>query len=359
MKILVVNPYGIGDALCTIPLLKALREAFPKGTLGLVCNRRVESVARMFPGVSRVLVFEKDDLRQAWAISKLRWLRAMRDLRRTLQADRWDAVIDLSLNWQIGATLAFAGIRTRYGFDYRGRGKFLTRTVPLSGFSERHVSRYYLDVLSLLNIPTPRQVEIRLQLPPDVLREAEQWLIARGADPTRRWIALVPGGGASWGPQAAAKQWPARHFAALANQFALDPHSQILLLGDATDAAVCQAVATACARPATLLPPMPSTLDLAAALAHCDAVIGNDSGALHLAVAVGTPSVTIFGPANPMVYGPLSLTPDGRHRIAVKPLACRPCYAQFKLPPCPWDHRCLETLEPNDVYALARPLLAA
>ena len=110
--------------------------------------------------------------------------------------------------------------------------------------------------------------------------------------------------------------------------------------------------------PCQILQPAPSLLVLAGVLAQCQLVVGNDSGALHVAVAVGTPSVTIFGPASPVVYGPYGAAGD-RHHVAVKPLACRPCYARFRLPPCPWDIRCLRTLDPDDIYQTARQLLAA
>ncbi len=358
-RCLIVNPYGIGDVLCTIPLVEAVRRAIsPGGRLGYVCNQRTASLVRAMPGVDEVIVFEKDAFRAVWAQSKQHWWTTVRQFAATVRAGGWDTAIDLSLNWQFGAALAALGIRRRVGFDYRGRGRFLTARLPLEGFDDRPVAEYYLDLLTLLNIPRPTEVRIDLPVPAAAISDADEWLARAGGSSTRPLIGLVPGGGASWGPNAYAKQWPAQHFATIADRLCETLGAEILLLGDQADDGARRAVAAAMRHPPRWLDPPPSLLTLAGILTRCQLVVGNDSGALHLAVAVGTPSVTIFGPASPVVYGPLpGQAPT--HRVAVKSVPCRPCYARFRLPPCPWEHRCLTTLHPNEVYEIARPLLAA
>ena len=358
-KVLIVNPYGIGDVLFTLPLLQALREALPTTTLGYLCNRRTESLVRAFPGVHVVRVFEKDEFRTRWRQSKRQWLADVRTLAQTLLRDRWDIAMDLSLNWQFGAALAWLGIPRRCGFDFRGRGRFLTDRLPLAGFDDRPVADYYLDLLQLLGLPRPARPALSLPLPPAAMQEAGDWLAQSGVTRDRPIIGLVPGGGASWGPQGAAKRWPPAAFAELGDRLADAAHGQLVLFGDLADRAVCDTVAGAVRHPAVIVGPAPSLLVLAGALRHCRLVVGNDSGALHVAAAVGVPSVAIFGPASPLVYGPYPPAAQDRHRVAVKTLACRPCYARFRLPPCPWEFRCLTTLPPADVYSIAQPLLAA
>lgn len=358
-KVLIVNPYGIGDVLFTLPLVQALRDARPDATLGYVCNRRTESLVRAFPGVTVVRVFEKDEFRARWRQSKRHWLADVQALAQTLSRDRWDTAIDLSLNWQFGTALAWLGIPRRCGFDFRGRGRFLTDRLPLTGFDDRPVADYYLDLLQLLGLPRPARPVLSLPLPPAAMQEAGAWLARTGVASDRPIIGLVPGGGASWGPNGLAKQWPPAHFAEVADRLADTTHGQIVLFGDTADRPTCDAVAKAVRHPVVIAGPAPSLLVLAGALTQCRLVVGNDSGILHLAAAVGAPSVTIFGPASPLVYGPYPPTAQDRHRVAVKALACRPCYARFRLPPCPWKFRCLTTLPPADVCSIAQPLLAA
>ena len=358
-NILIVNPYGIGDVLFTLPLIQTLREAWPSATLGYLCNRRTEELVRMFPGIQIVRVFEKDEFRTHWRRSIPRWASAIREFAQTLRRDHWEAAIDLSLNWQFGAALAGIGIPRRYGFDFRGRGRWLTHRLPLSGFEGRPVADYYLDILRLLELPRPAQPMLSLPLPALAIPQAKAWLARAGITDDRPIVGLVPGGGASWGPHGAAKRWPPTAFAELGDRLAEAAQGQVVLFGDASDRLACEAVARAARRPVAIPDPAPSLPILAAALAQCRVVVGNDSGALHLAVAVGAPSLTIFGPASPVAYGPYPPAAGGRHRVAVKTLACRPCYARFRLPPCPWEFRCLTTLQPAEVFPLAAPLLAA
>jgi len=363
---LFVNPYGVGDVLCSIPLLNAVRMARPSATIGYVCNRRTASLVHALPGVNEVIVFEKDEFRECWRRSKPRWCVAVQRFARAIRSGRWDTAIDLSLNWQVGAALMALGIPRRFGFDFRRRGRFLTHRLPLAGFDHRPVAEHYLDLLELLKIPHPLHPMLELPVSPAVLRDADEWLARQGVTGDQPIIGIVPGGGASWGPNAYYKRWPAQHFAVLADRLVDTIGGQPALLGDRVDEPACDAVAKAMRHRAMKLEPAPSLLMLAGILKRCRLVVGNDSGALHLAVAVSTPSVTIFGPASPVVYGPYPVTArdpsDGwasRHRVAAKPLACRPCYTRFRLPPCPWGLRCLTMLSPDDVYQTASTLLAA
>ncbi|MBI4313968.1 MAG: glycosyltransferase family 9 protein [Candidatus Omnitrophica bacterium] len=350
-RILIVNPYGIGDVLCTLPLLEALHRAHPDAVLGFLCNRRTESLVKLFPNLKECIVYEKDELRAAG------WRETLKLFGR-LKKRRWDTVLDLSLSSQFSAAGAALGIGRRIGFDFRRRGKFLTHRIPLSGFRNRHVSEYYLDLLSALEIPRPASSEIRISISPQMLKPAQEHLRAAGVDPSsQNIIALVPGGGASWGPNAPMKQWPVAHFAQLARRIQNERPCRIVLLGDQRDHALCREIQAA-AGGSVCLKPAGDLGVLAGILSVCKLVIGNDSGVLHMAVAVGTRSVSIFGPANPLVYGP-RIEALQKHRVAIQPLACRPCYDQFRLPPCPWGVQCLRKLETDRVYRIAQELLAA
>jgi ADP-heptose:LPS heptosyltransferase len=101
---------------------------------------------------------------------------------------------------------------------------------------------------------------------------------------------------------------------------------------------------------------LPSLLLLAGLLKRCALVIGNDGGTMHLASAVGTRTVSLFGPVDSSVYGPYPPRPI--HRVVSLGLACRPCYRSFRFPPCPWDNRCLKELPVEQVLEAANALLA-
>jgi len=165
---------------------------------------------------------------------------------------------------------------------------------------------------------------------------------------------IVPGGGASWGPNAVYKQWPPERFARMADHLARRG-LQILLIGDAQEISLCRQVADRISVPPAFIVQVPSLLLLAGLLKRCRVVVGNDGGTMHLASAVGTPTVSIFGPVDASVYGP---TPGGNtHRVVSKGLACRPCYQRFRFPPCPWDNACLKKLEVEPVLQAVDEIL--
>jgi ADP-heptose:LPS heptosyltransferase len=141
--------------------------------------------------------------------------------------------------------------------------------------------------------------------------------------PERRWIGMVPGGGTSWGPNAPLKRWGADRFFEVAEYLMEKFSCSIMIVGDAQEKELCRNLGRNLPQDRVALPDAPSLGLLAALLARCELVVGNDSGPMHLARAVGAKTVTIFGPVDPYVYGP-PFEPN-LHRVVLKALPCRPC----------------------------------
>lgn len=356
MRILIANPFGIGDVLFSLPLIDAIREADPQGALGFLCNRRTEELVAASGLVDWCLVFEKDEFKAAWRRSKRQALRQLSQLFREIQRQRYDAFVDLSLSGQYGLGAFLAGIPRRVGFHFHRRGRFLTHRIPVDGFHDRPISEYYLDLLPLLGLPRPARIRFSYRLPPTALTQAQRYLESQGISVSDRLVGIVPGGGASWGPNARFKQWAPERFAFVADDLADRWKVQPLLVGDVRETSLCQQVADRMKGKAIWAIGIPSLLVLAGILKRCDLVVGNDGGVIHLAASVGTRTVSIFGPVDGSVYGPV--VPDERiHRVVAKGLACRPCYQGFRFPPCPWDSACLKRLEVSQVLEAAESLL--
>ena len=355
MKILIIHPFGIGDVLFSLPLLETVRQAEPDAFIGYLCNRRTEQLVAIWPQVDRHFVFEKDEFRAAWRSSKISGIRHLMEMVRMIRAERFDVVMDLSLGWQMGLACWMAGIPKRVGFDFRGRGRFLTHKLPLSGFQNKPVAEYYLDLITPLGLKKPTQSRYELTLPSSALSQAEEFLTSHSVQAGERLVGLVPGGGASWGASAVYKQWPPEKFAEAANALLATEKVRVILFGDKQETGLCQKVAEKMDRPPIVATQLSSLVLLAGILKRCDLVIGNDSGPMHLAAAVGTKTVSIFGPVDAAVYGPVSGHPE-LHRVVSKSLACRPCYRQFRFPPCPWDNACLKELPVSQVLEAAEGL---
>ncbi len=356
MKILLIHPFGIGDVLFSLPLADALRQAYPEAFIGYLCNRRTEQLVKIWPQVDRHFVFEKDEFRAAWHSSKAKGLRHLLGLLQTIRAERFDVAVDLSLGWQMGCASLAAGIPQRVGFDFRGRGRFLTRKLPLSGFQNKPVADYYLDLLPLLGLEKPEQIRLKLELPSYVASQVEEFLAPYRIHAEERLIGIVPGGGASWGPASVFKQWPPERFAETAHALLSRQKIRVILFGDNQEFSLCRKIAEKMNQPPILATQISSLVLLAGLLKRCELVIGNDSGPMHLATAVGTKTVSIFGPVDAAVYGPVSENSD-RHPVVARTLACRPCYQQFRFPPCPWDNACLKQLPVSQVMEAAELLL--
>ena len=356
MRVLIVHPFGIGDVLFSLPLARALRRSGSVQFLGYLCNRRTFELVSNWPEVDWTMVFEKDEFRNAARRSRREGAAFLTRLVRSVRQKKFDLLVDLSLGWQFGAAALLAGIPKRVGFDFRGRGRFLTDRIPLQGFHNRPVQEYYLELLGPIGIPRPALPETpTISVPASMQTQAEEHLRAWQIPAGKKLIGIVPGGGASWGPNALFKQWAPERFAQVADASAARHHAEILLLGDQQESALCRQVADSMTVAPKLATQIHSLLLLAGLLKRCDLVIGNDGGAMHLAAAVGTKTVSIFGPVDGSVYGP-SFNPE-KHRIVSKGLACRPCYQEFRFPPCPWDNACLKQLDTGPVLEAADALL--
>ena len=355
-RILIVNPFGIGDVLFTTPLVRAVRHAFPDCSLAYFCNRRSERILRESPHLNEVFVHERDEWVQLWRISRWRCLLTLVRLLRRIRRRRFDLVIDLSLGERYSFILMLLGVRQRIGFDYRRRGRWLTERLAIHGYHDEHVVEYYRKLLHLMGIVLP-DASLELCLSEQDARWADQWLREHRLDDAKLLVGIVPAGGVSWGVDAPFRRWSFEGFAQVGDVLVERYGARVLLFGESSDGSVCQTVAALMKQPALDLSGQTSLGQFVGLLRRLDLVICNDGGPLHLAVSQGVNTVSVFGPVDPRVYGPYPPAPS-RHRVVCREeLACRPCYHQFKLPPCPYERACLMTIEPAEVLDACVELL--
>jgi heptosyltransferase-2 len=267
-----------------------------------------------------------------------------------LRAQKFDVALLLQ-NAFDAAWLAWrARIAERIGYARDGRGFLLTKAVTLPGRGEipAHEKFYYLELLRRAGWLDSARDEsfICLHVSEENRRSADEFLCKAGA--RRGALRIAIGAGASYG---SAKCWPPSRFADVANRLQSETDADVILFGTAAEASVSTAISAELRRPPLDLTGKTAIADLPALLSHCHLFIGNDSGAMHVAAAVGLPIVAVFGPTDPLGTAPV--TP--RCSIVQQEPYCSPCFLRR----CPTDHRCMTAITTDMVETAARPWLSS
>jgi lipopolysaccharide heptosyltransferase II len=354
-RFLIVNPFGIGDVLFTTPLIEAIKAQSPGNYIGYLSNIRTVPFFLSHEKVDKAFIFEKDEYRSLWKISKAKFIRKLFGLLNDIKKEGFDTVFDLSMAREYGLFLKLAGIRERIGYSYRRRGLFLTKKIDLEkGFCDKHMVEYYLSLLSLAGIRQPERPCLKIYISEAEKKKADNLLLGSGIGWNNKFIAVSPGGGKSWGGTSFRKQWPKEYFLKAIKGILKRTDFKIVLLGNDTDKAVCDYIKereTSCIN----LCDKTGLLSLAAILKRSVLLITNDGGPLHIGVGVGAKTVSIFGPVDENVYGPYPLSAE--HKVVKNDdLKCRPCYRNFKVPVCE-DRKCLENISPETVVKEAMRIL--
>jgi heptosyltransferase-2 len=247
-----------------------------------------------------------------------------------------------------------AGIPERIGYARDGRGILLTKsvTVPKVGEIPAHEQFYYLELVRRAGWAKRIQGEreISLAVSQEAGDAAEQKLIGAGVRSNANSVSAVRvaiGAGASYG---SAKCWLPERFAETANRLMAESDAEIILFGTVNETAVSNAIIAGMKRKPIDLTGKTAIAELPALLSRCQLFIGNDSGAMHVASAVGLPVVAIFGPTDP--FGTAPVTP--KCTIVQEKPYCSPCFLRR----CPTDHRCMTWVSSESVTTAARVWLA-
>lgn len=338
-RILIVKPCCLGDVLLTTPVLAALRVRFPQATIDYAVGRHAAPAIAGHPEVRRLLDAGPGAGRGGPALLALA---------RRLRAGRYDLCLVLDRSPLLTILPWLAGIPIRAGIDSSGRGFALNIRVPWD--ESLHEADVYLSVAGALGCPIAGH-QLHFEPGPEptarVDRLWEEW------KPAAPVIAIAPGGGTNPGMDLPEKRWPAERFAALADCLHEVYGASIVVLGGPADRAFCTAMREAMHAPSLDLCGSAPFTERGALLRRCDLYVGNDSGPTHLAVAVGCPTVAIFGPTDVGLYGPY----HARARAVHRDLACSPCFVHGRFPPCPNRHACMRGLPVADVLTACRELL--
>ncbi len=341
-RICVIKPSSLGDVIHSLPVLAALRDAYPEAYIGWVVARANASLLTGHPLLDEVFIFD----RAAWGrLGRLpRSAVEVGGLVKTLRSRRFELVLDLQ-GLLRSALLAWAsGADERVGFA-KGREHaplFYSRKVDVPDGPLHAVERYMLVAEAVTG--STRSVSFPMGLGPADHREVEAFMGSNGLEPTGPLAVVSPG--ARW----SSKRWAPERFAAVADLLRDRLGLQPVIAGGPGEEAMVESVRRAMTKPAPAAS-FASLRAVGALFARAQVGVTNDSGSMHLAAAAGCPVVALFGPTDPRLTGPYG---EG-HRVVSHPVECAPCF----LKDCPIGHDCLTGVSVEAVVAAAEDVLAA
>ena len=342
-KILIVNPFGIGDVLFTTPVVRAIKESNPDTFIGYWCNERAQDILKDNPNINKIFALSRGDLKKIYHKSVWQGIRNFLNLLYGIKKEKFDIVLDFSLDHRYSLLAKISGIRKRVGFNYKKRGRFLTDKIDIDGYSDKHMVEYYLDLLKPIGI-IPKSFSLELVVPQESNVRARRILAEYGINESDLIIGIAPGAGASWGADAYLKHWPAIKFGELADRIANDFNAKIIMLADKSEGPIVEAIVKSMRTKPIDLSGKITLAELSAIINNLQILIANDGGPLHIAAALGKKTISFFGPVDPKVYGPYPYD-ENRHIVLRKSLKCSPCYVNFRLLKCIRNRECIETID--------------
>ncbi|MBI4684161.1 MAG: lipopolysaccharide heptosyltransferase II [Nitrospirae bacterium] len=334
-NLLVRGVNWIGDAVMTMPALRALRKGLPDTKISLLVKPWVAPLFENNPYIDEIILYEE----------KHKGLSGKLNLSAVLRKKRFCSCILFQNAFDAALTAFLSKIPERIGYSRDFRGLLLTKAIPFNNEDRTmHHVYYYLNLLKKTGI----NAEYSL---PYIYLSIEERLKARELlkDIKRPVIGINPG--ATYG---STKRWPAERFAAVAGRIVSELYGSIIIFGSQSEVAIAEEIISKpqIPNPKSQILNMSGKTnlrELSALISECDIFLTNDSGPMHIAYAVRTPLVAIFGSTDPALTGPL-----GKGNILIKKdMDCSPCFKRRCFKP---TMECMNAITSDEVFAAIKSL---
>ena len=350
-RILVIRLDLLGDLVLSLPAIHALKQTYPRARVTVLALPYAAGLLELAPEVDEVLSYDVNRVRRPADVFRPKYWRELFALVRQLRRARYD--LCLSLHGQFACVMAWLSrCPRRYGYAAEAYPFLLTDTLPGGRYDVRqHEVLYGLKLAELAGAasrlggaPAPK-----LSVPQAEQRRMRHLLAEWEIRPDSLLVVIHPG--ASNG---SAKRWLPEYWAQLASRLHRDLGAAVVLSGTPGEAGIVGQVVSACSFKPVILAGQTTIPQLGALLKRADLLLSSDSGPAHMAAALGTPQVTIFGPTDPGVYAPLS----AKAVVLRRDLPCSPCYDARATAECRFGHvNCMRELTPDEVYGACVRLL--
>lgn len=360
-RILLLKMWGMGSIVLASPLLAKLRARYPNARIDFLSLRENESIIALYPEIDRVITIDLSRGVGAFLSGTLRTIRQLR-------AERYDLLLDLEFFTRFSAIFSFlARPGFSHGFSAKGkwRGRLHDAEIPFNAYA--HVTQNFLTLLAgdAMSPIDPAEVGRANALPllassPDAWEHCREKLVASPQWQEGRELVVVNPNAGDMAPE---RRWPTERFAELLVHVTAQLPVNVVIIGSDAERGRAEAVIqlSGLEERVVNLAGKSNIGELVALLAHADVVVSNDSGPMHIAAAVGTSIVALFGPETPVLYGPLRASPSQYHAVHYLGLSCSPCMFVHdnKVLSCWFSQaQCMTGIAVADVFASVQTLLA-
>lgn len=337
-NILIRGTNWIGDVVMTLPAFAAIRKTFPQAKITVLVKPWVAAIFDLCPDVDEVFLFESPGIHEGIS-GKVK-------LACTLREKKFDMAVLLQNAIEAAIIARMARIPIRVGYNSDGRGFLLTHSVQRTkAIRQVHQIDYYLEMLKAAGFQSASH-DIHLHLNDEYHTLGNKLFRDFGLANDRLVCGIAPG--AAYGP---AKRWYPDRYAAVADRLIGQYDVQVLMMGSENDRISLDVVQDCAKNRLINLAGKTNLKEAIALIARCHLFISNDSGLMHVAGALGVPTVAVFGSTNPTTTSPVG----DKSVVLYKGVHCSPCLKQV----CPMDFSCMNQIRVEDVYSMAQKLLDA
>ena len=333
MKIIVRAPNWIGDSVLALPAIQSLSQNIPESQVWVAAKEWVQGIFVSHDFIKGTIPLPDADS-----------FKHLKESANKIKTYDFDAGVLFTNSFASALHFYLAKIPERWGYSRDGRGFLLTRRISARKLKNScHQADYYTKLISRLGYEAAPPT-LFLPLTQEEKKEARERLLSLGVDLKRPLIIINPG--ASYGP---AKRWPAERFAELGSLLQDQNKATVLITGSRNEEEVAESISSLMTKIPINLTGQTPLRTLAALISQSNLFITNDSGPMHMANALKTPVIVVFGPTDPSVSGPY----QEPALVIKKDVPCWPCSYRD----CPFDHRCMRNISAEEVYKACQGFL--
>jgi heptosyltransferase-2 len=342
-KILVIKLIAVGDLVVALPTLRAIKKSFPQSHLAILVTPRVKEVVEGCPYLDEIIYYD--------ILGEDKGIKGLFKIIRQLRERKFDLIIELEQYYRVTTLMAyFSGVKNRVGFDLPGQGKRYLFTVKVPYLIDKHEVEAFLEMAKLIGADTSEKKLVEIWVSPEDKESGTKFLTGAGVTGDDFLVGIHPG----TGPSATSRRWAPEKFAKLTDWLIKECKAKVIFTGAPSELNLINKILRYTSTYPIISAGKTNLKQMAEIAKRCKLFISVDTGPLHIAAAMKTKVIGLFGPNTPLKWGPYG----NGHITIYKELDCSPCTKQYlgQVSNCT-DPVCMKEITVEDVKTAVLQML--